>query len=333
MTSVYILGKSDDEKERVKIVRKGAKNWRVEFEDGVSELVPVENVDTATEQEDTEPPYDSKRIIPLTPLHRLYREFRDLTGKPRCKFEAIKLSLTLQGRLAAPLFLAELFSRSCQQSETYDNRLEHFLGRPGTRKSKRRSGFAMDLIDALSEQSDLRVPGVDDLNFSYVEYEVSPFRTTKSFTESGSSARASGVGGMDFLLCSMDNPPFPIVAEVKANTETVGPTFALVQALKYASEIVSAQQWARLAKHFPVFEKLPQDDENRMVDIYLLFEDDEPNDDHDEDLLWMTKTATLLIEDPRVKHHIRRIVVLTGTLDKVPDTAVATFHCEFRTDG
>lgn len=94
--SVDIRSKSDDDGEtveivRVTIVRKGVKNWRVEFEDGHSELVPVENVDTATEQEDTET-LDPERIIPLTPLHMLYSGFRDLTGDQRTKFEAIKSS-------------------------------------------------------------------------------------------------------------------------------------------------------------------------------------------------------------------------------------------------
>ena len=42
----------------------------------------------------------------------------------------------------------------------------------------------------------------------------------------------------------------PAIGEIKAATETVGPTFALVQSLMYTAQLVTRNQFLRLKKHY-----------------------------------------------------------------------------------
>ena len=52
---------------------------------------------------------------------------------------------------------------------------------------------------------------------------------------------------MDLLLASeMDSVQLPAVGEIKADSEQVGPTFAIIQSLMYASQITTLNQLQRL---------------------------------------------------------------------------------------
>ena len=57
---------------------------------------------------------------------------------------------------------------------------------------------------------------------------------------------------------------------MKANTEQVGPTFALVQSLMYASQLATSNQFERLANHYDEFADLSFDDP--AIEILIVLE-------------------------------------------------------------
>ena len=84
-----------------------------------------------------------------------------------------------------------------------------------------------------------------------------------------------GRGGIDLLLRSRDGG-LPIIAEVKAPRD--GNLFvALVQALTYAAELATANQFERLSGSYREFESLDLKQLPRC-DIYVIyFRADKPN--------------------------------------------------------
>ena len=136
---------------------------------------------------------------------------------------------------------------------------------------------------------------VDDLAFSMVDFEIFPFRTTRSCTERGEPATSAGSGGMDMLLAvNIDDVTVPAVGEIKADTENVGPTFALIQSLMYASQIATPNQFERLAERYPnVFGHLR--DESPTVQIIIVLES--ANRCIPEDLDFAKELATSMMND------------------------------------
>lgn len=65
----------------------------------------------------------------------------------------------------------------------------------------------------------------------------------------------------------------PAIGEIKARTETVGPTFALVQALMYSAQIATRNQFLRLRKQYKVFSAVNVD--QPRVDVLVLLENSE----------------------------------------------------------
>jgi len=110
----------------------------------------------------------------------------------------------------------------------------------------------------------------DGTNVGYVDYEISPYRTTGRAAMEDGRVGVSGCGGLDLLL--VDNSgkqPIPIIGEIKADSDR-DLFLALIQSLVYAVEIGSNSQRERLRAVYPnSFENLA---ENSQVDIYLLFE-------------------------------------------------------------
>ena len=112
------------------------------------------------------------------------------------------------------------------------------------------------------------------LSLEFVDYEIFPFRTTKSCCENGKPATSIGSGGMDLLLASnQDGVVVPAMGEIKAATETVGPTFALVQSLMYTAQLVTRNQFLRLKKHYGgPFASI--DEKHPRMDFFVLLEVD-----------------------------------------------------------
>ncbi|OWK37380.1 hypothetical protein FRUB_06500 [Fimbriiglobus ruber] len=113
-----------------------------------------------------------------------------------------------------------------------------------------------------------------DLEFDFVDYEVSPIRTTKSEFENGRQAR--NTGGIDALLANRVDR-LPAVGELKANTDR-NPFLGFIQSLTYAVELSTPAQRARLDRSYPGRFAWP--DTGPVIDICLLlirYPDDRPH--------------------------------------------------------
>jgi len=243
----------------------GTNKTRIVLDDGTEILVDSKSITVEKEVSKDAP----ERMIPTIPLEAFYRPLRELTGTKQAQFQDLHDLLNKRHGPKGALFLAELFCRSVRHSEFYSNTSETFYparkGRVATE-----SPFADDLVAKLRHNKAIHV-GNHKLEF--VDYEIFPFRTTLSCGESGQPATHAGSGGMDLLLASDMNGVLPGVGEVKAATEQVGPTFALVQSLMYSAQLATRNQFLRLKKHYPESFGAINADQPR-VDVLVLLEVD-----------------------------------------------------------
>ena len=296
---------------QVQLIRQGRNNSRVVFPDGHDELVPNALLDFETVESNIINRRVGSRIVPTTPLRSFYLSIRNLTGS---KEEIFK---TLQDRLQSrfgeinAFFLAELFIRSRSQMEYFHNDQEPFYI-PGSRPPKTNKHFATELVYLLGDTPPNLGTGVSP--FGYVDYEINPLRTTSSCFESGKPASSSGAGGMDLLLISGEgDDALPAVGEIKAETEHVGPTFALIQAMAYAAELVTAHQWIRLGNSYPdEFGEICVESRTPCVDLLVILQKPVENDD---DLQFAIKLAEEVMNDTEVSSSIRKIQFLEGYIN------------------
>ena len=128
-----------------------------------------------------------------------------------------------------------------------------------------------------------------------------------SCCENGKPATSVGSGGMDLLLAStLNGVVLPAIGEIKAASETVGPTFALVQSLMYAAQLATANQFMRLKLHYKgAFSKI--DERKPRMDVFVLAElNHKLNKD---DLIYARCLADELCEC--LQQHLRQIVFLS----------------------
>jgi hypothetical protein len=201
-------------------------------------------------------------IIPETALRNLYEFLR--------KFKRKEFHLCCAEEFSRyPGRLDNLIELSYKHLLRYDNRSEAFHdkkrdGRP-TDKRLKRSNLADQFAVRLYEEK--RVEVGKSLSFHYVDYNISPFRTTSpAVFDSGAPKTKSGRGGVDVLLANADDKT-PIIGEIKAKDDTTL-LMALIQALTYAIELATPNQQHRLANAYPGRFQFP--DSGPYMDIYLL---------------------------------------------------------------
>lgn len=318
--AIYRQGTPEEMK--VKVVRRGRINSRVVLPNGDRVLVQSDLL-SADLGPDNPGPHDpgrddpaevppNDRVVPLTPLRRLYQELRAVNGDRQQKFIAIWNRLENRNGPQRGLFLNELFKRSCQQMQMYDNAGEHFYGvRPP--REENAIHFANQLVEflVLNGADALELDGV--FPFEYLDYEISPIRTTTSCWENGRAATNSGAGGMDLLLVTKTNPPQPVVAEIKARTETVGATFALIQTLTYAAELLTKSQMLRLQTHFPELGAV--NSETPQLGLLVILEGPITEPEHLIDLRYAIALAGDLLQYPEIARSISRIEFAEGNLN------------------
>lgn len=292
---------------QVQVIRRGPKNSRVIFPDGHRELVPTSSLEIQQDyiRQDYAP--DPKRMVPQTPLRTFYKSLRNHRGDPKERFNQLRLLLSNRHGPTGGEFLVELFSRSQAQMVAYDNQGEPFyeIGRRGN--SAESSPFADRLVELIGEGAiDF---GQGTAPFKYVDYELSPLRTTRSCWENGKSATSSGAGGMDMLVVTLDEQQqFPAIAEIKAETESVGPTFALIQVLAYAVELTTASQWNRLGRYYPeLLGSVCNDVRTPQVDLLIMLQGPVIQND---DLRFACDLAEKLLQQDRLSKSIRKIQFL-----------------------
>jgi hypothetical protein len=218
--------------------------------------------------------------------------------------------------------LLESFAQSYDHFDQYSN-VEEDFGGGGKRKKDGTFEFAERMARTL--QASGGWAGDPILGFDFVAREVNFRRTSGgAFFEDGTLARSSGAGGVDLWLRAHDGG-LPIVGEIKARTDT-NAFVALVQALTYASELVTPAQLERVERHYP--EQFPSglltSSEGPHADIYLICEGQPDLSDETREL------ADHLLADRRRRlgQHIRRIVCLQAPQDGGPDDLVREWWVE-----
>jgi len=120
---------------------------------------------------------------------------------------------------------------------------------------------------------------------------------------------------MDLLLLSkVDAKALPAVGEIKAATEQVGPTFALIQSLAYVAELATTSQWIRMGKFFPDLKTVCVPKNTPRLDIIVILE--APVEGTGADLELARTLAEGLVNEERVSESIRKIEFLQGQLNK-----------------
>lgn len=247
------------------------------------------------------------RTIPVSPLRDLYRMLRKVPAK---SFEK-DMSELFAARQGARI-IADLFTASVLHCAGYDNRGEGFRNGSSRRKEWDSGATENRFAQRLRQLMDHRkvaaiIRGESDV-IECLDSEVNPLRTTRSKFEDGRSGKYSGTGGIDLLL-RWNGSGIPIIGEVKAETEAVGSFFALLQALTYAAELVTPNQWERLLKfHPPPDGKRPPD---RRIDIALIFEVAPPPAEH----RTISQFIGHLLENPEVSARLGRIMIFTVRAD------------------
>lgn len=248
-----------------------------------------------------------KRLIPVTALRHLYLFLRDFPKKEfhlQCATEFVR----------KPKPLDALIERSFNHFSHYDNQEEafHDRGVEGVPTEDRRISPKLADQFAVALYDHKKVKLTQGLNFAYVDYDVSPFRTTgKAAFESGIGSTKSGRGGVDVLLVnSLDG--VPIVGEVKAEVDTT-PLLALIQAMTYAVEFATPNQRQRLQLAYPSrFRFLTN---GPWVDVYILLVRPPDNKDDRDFLALVDELSRKLMRCDFVPTVIRRIVCLEAPFD------------------
>jgi len=143
------------------------------------------------------------------------------------------------------------------------------------------------------------------LDADYVDYELSPTRTTDSIHESGEPSGAGG--GIDLLLANAKDR-LPVLLEAKGATDR-NLFLGIIQALTYAVEFSTPFQRERLQRAYPGrFEWQPG---SAAVDLYLLVVG-APRSRHHSTFVGLVDDISrqLLLPGTAVAELVRRIVCI-----------------------
>jgi hypothetical protein len=283
-------------------------------------------------------------VVPSTPIVRLYDELHQKGVSREDKL------LRAKQFVADPASLGALFHTSVATMATYKPADEGFYKsrthyEVGDVKASSTTDLALRIRDAgglqpaQSEHNPLLVaetlPATDvtsvpgsALACAFLDRELVATRTTGGATHEGTAVR------LDLLLCNRADRT-PIIAEVKRTSDVdplkehyepatdKDPFSALVQALACAAQLATPAQYARLArwgrtlahgkKDLPAEADIAACDP-RVFDVYVVLHN-RPQGTHLRRLgEEAERLAALLLAQPSVAHHIRRIACLLTTL-------------------
>lgn len=258
-----------------------------------------------------------RRLIPLTPLRHFYDRLRDFVSDSFHR-EAARECLRRPDRVQ------ELVAASVRHFELYDNRGEPFHDRgPGLTRARGENGDVANRTLSVMARGAVSVPSHPELEFDFVDYEISPIRTTGSEFENGTPGTRSGRGGLDALLANRTDR-LPVVGELKADTDR-NPFLGLIQSLTYAVELSTPAQRSRLATSYPGRFAWP--DAGPYIDIVLLLIR-YPNDPAHAEFLDLVRglVGRLAVPGTPFTRMVRRVACLRTDLN-LPDRA--EFAVEF----
>lgn len=249
-----------------------------------------------------------QRLIPITGLRHLYLLLRDF---PKEDFQ-LEVARELCRK---PKQLAELITKSRKHFELYDNQGEGFHSRGNDGRLTADRLDSKKLADKFLQQLSAKcvsMSACQHYEFVYVDYDISPFRTTGSHFENGDSGESSGTGGMDILL-SNKHDQTPIVGETKADTD-VNPFFGLIQSLMYAAELSTPSQRLRLSQSYNgrFVERSP----DQGIDIYLFLLRYAQDEKSQKFLSLTNQLSEKLLEIKNMSTIVRRIVALESPMEQ-----------------
>lgn len=284
-------------------------------------------------------------VVPTTPIIGLYEELHRKGVSREQKLARAR------GFVANPASLAVMFHDSVLRLATYKPEDEGFYKsrkhyEVGDVKASSTTDFALRVRDAgglrprsggeatLLETEHLAAPGVlgvsaAALKCRYLDRELVATRTTGGATHEGTAVR------LDLLLCN-DADRTPIIGEVKRTSDVdplhqhhkpatdKDPFSALVQALACAAQLSTLSQYARLARwgrtenrgkrDYPVMADIAASDAP-VFDVYVVLHN-RPQGTHLPELgVEAERLAALLLAQPTVARHVRRIACLLTKLD------------------
>ena len=244
-----------------------------------------------------------RRLIPVTPLRHFYDRLRDFESQSFHR-EALRECLR------RPDQLQKLIAASVRHFGLYDNREETFHDRiPGLTAARAENSDLANRTLRLMALGAVGVPSHPalELKFDFVDYDVSPIRTTESEFENGIPATGSGRGGVDALLAARDGR-LPIIGELKADTDR-NPFLGFIQSLTYAVELSSTSQRSRLEAAYP--KRFAWPERGPYIDIALLLIR-YPNDPAKVEFLKLVRglVEKLAVPDTPFSHLVRRVLCL-----------------------
>lgn len=233
--------------------------------------------------------------------------------------------------LSYPAELDDMLGRSVEQCKTFSADVPWHEGRgPSgfTPKMENSSEWANQLVIALGHQQ-REWPG-HGLSFTFIDYEIVPFRETGEAGRQRHSSPRAITGRLDALLATLgEKHPVPVIVEVKAVTDAATPLRTLIQVLSYAAELGTPTQRARLGRcyqgRFASYEEQPR------VDLCVMKQTPvDPSADKQKDLDKrqgsIQDLCVKLLQQPNTSALVRRIIWLHPQVDSLGDV---TFEHRF----
>ena len=189
----------------------------------------------------------TNRVVPIGPLRKTYLDLTQGGALPQGGDER-----SVDEQVDS---LAEAWRESIERMSPYDNAEEGWVDAQAERHALPEPPACLsdvhtdrEFVAWVLESQGLALEGSGELTYEFVDREINPVRTRRSTREDGSSADASGRGGIDLLL--VDAAGQPVVGEVKVRGDS-DLRHALLQALAYASELATVNQMRRLRRWYP----------------------------------------------------------------------------------
>jgi hypothetical protein len=197
------------------------------------------------------------KIVPITLLRKIYASLH--------LFDTNTMVALADFFAAHPKSLERLWNKSRSAFEGYDNRKENWGScarkeLPAAPSSATQISKTTEFTAYIKQSKDY----LNKLGYSFVERELSPWRTTNAAFSNKLPATKSGTGGIDVLLKN-EKTKMPAVGEVKIGGDK-NAFFALIQAMTYAVELSTPSQLVRLSQ-YSNFTEL--DAKNGRVEIVL----------------------------------------------------------------
>lgn len=188
----------------------------------------------------------SPLIVPVTRLRRYYSSMK--------VFDKALFHNLAEFYRDTPAALEELWNDSRKQFTTYSNN----EGWDGGKREKLPDPpqRLVDISSTYEFTSFIKHRGLADTGFVVVNYEINPWRTRHAMFSTKQPATKTGRGGIDLLMRSLKG--MPVVAEIKVKDDK-NAFFGLLQAMTYAVELSTPNQFERLRTHIPLFKDLAVD--------------------------------------------------------------------------